>query len=186
MEIKFLPLCSSNLNDFEMLFNSCDQCKECWCMNHRLDPKDVLIGEAAKMANRKLVNEDKIFGILAYLDEECIGWCAVDPLKNQLGHDYCLEKGIPDDLKPWSIHCVYIKPSARGKGISAGLVNSALKLAKQNGAKEVYSFPIPEENISKFPKDEAEFSGRSSTFRKLGFSKIENLNAFYDVYRIVT
>jgi hypothetical protein len=44
-----------------------------------------------------------------------------------------------------------------------------VEFAKSNGAKLISAFPIPEENRNRFPVNEAEFSGRLSTYLKFGF-----------------
>ncbi len=109
------------------------------------------------------------------------GWCAIDPVKTQIGHDYYLETESAKDSDAWMIHCLYVNPSHRGAGISKELIASAISLSKANGAKEILAFPIPEDSVGKFPKDLAEFSGRFSTFKKFDFESKARLNNFYQV-----
>ncbi len=79
------------------------------------------------------------------------------------------------------IHCLYVSESARGKGVSRALMEAAVTLARENGAGKILGFPIPEDSRGKFPEGLAEFSGRLSTFRKMGFLEREKLDAFYQV-----
>ena len=168
-------------NDLVTLFETSAQCKECWCMNHRLPPKDEITGTKAKDALQDLTSKNKIYGVLAYSGDKCVGWCSVDPLKTQPGHDYCLESKDIDNKNIWSIHCIYLHPSFRGQGISKKLIQEAVEVAKSSGASQVLAFPIPEENKAKFSEHDDEFSGRFSTFIKLGFEKKNQLNDFYQV-----
>jgi GNAT superfamily N-acetyltransferase len=120
-------------------------------------------------------------GLLAFRDGMPAGWCAIDPVKTQIGHDYYLETESAKDSDAWMIHCLYVNPSHRGAGISKELIASAISLSKANGAKEILAFPIPEDSVGKFPKDLAEFSGRFSTFKKFDFESKARLNNFYQV-----
>lgn len=181
MKIEIKKLTPERWADLAQLFKTSDQCKQCWCMNHRLNPKDEIIGTPAKEALKNLIIEKKAFGSLAYAGDQCIGWCAVDPIQNQPGHDYCLKLKKNNTKNVWSIHCLYLHPQFRGHGISKLLIKKAIEIAKAKRATQVLAFPIPEENKSKFPSHEAEFSGRYSTFVKLGFKKNEQLNDFYQV-----
>jgi len=170
-------------NDLVILFKTDSQCSDCWCMNHRLSPEKVVTGETAKKELKLQIEQKMIYGLLAFDKNVCIGWCAVDPVTTQVGHDYVLESKSMSNSS-WMIHCLYIHPNYRSKGISKLLISSAVDLAKKNGAKSLLSFPIPEENQNKFPKDEAEFSGRFSTYKKLGFEKKDRLSEFYEVMEL--
>lgn len=147
-------------------------------MNHRSAPSSCPTGENARLALRAAFENGSAYGLLAFDGEQAVGWCAVDPVATQVGHDYFpFSKGEGD----WMVHCLYVEESARGKGVSGALVEAAAALAKENKAEKILGFPIPEGSSGKFPKDLAEFSGRLSTYRRLGFSERERLDDFYQV-----
>jgi len=150
-------------------------------MNHHCQSGLAPTGEPAKIALKSLIQKKKAHGVLAYLDGKCVAWCAADPLLEQPGHDYCVEKGDETNAHRWSIHCLYVHPQARGRGISKELIKAAIEHSKKNGAVELLAFPIPKENQGRFPLHDAEFSGRFSTYEKLGFKVTERLNDFYEV-----
>ena len=79
------------------------------------------------------------------------------------------------------IHCVYVEPSARGRGVSRALIEAAVALARSEGAASVLAFPIPDDRRHAYPPDISEFSGRMSTFRGLGFAARERMDGFYQV-----
>jgi GNAT superfamily N-acetyltransferase len=91
------------------------------------------------------------------------------------GHD-CKPSALP---KEWSIHCIFIKEGFRGQGISQQLIESAIVFARSNGASLISAFPIPENNRSRFPVNQAEFSGRQTTYKKLGFKPSGQATDFY-------
>lgn len=96
-------------------------------------------------------------------------------MTEMIGHD-CQNSGKENE---WSIHCLFVKDGFRGKGASVQLIKAAVDYAKERNAKVVSAFPIPSENRTKFPPNEAEFSGRSSTYSKLGFQVDGEASEFY-------
>lgn len=177
-------LSSFNWNGFEKLFSGCEQCRECWCLNHRVAPSAVVTGESAKAKMKSMVAERKVGGLLGFVGGECVAWISVDPIETQVGHDFVIERSATCSAGAWAIHCVYIAPTYRGKGLSRTLIEKAIEFAKGHGATSVLAFPIPNATRAKFPKDDAEFSGRHSTFKKAGFAEGETLNAFYQVMEL--
>lgn len=67
----------------------------------------------------------------------------------------------------------------RGQGVSTDLIRAAIDFAKANGASLISAFPIPSENRKRFPVNEAEFSGRFSTYSKMGIRPVEESSDFY-------
>jgi hypothetical protein len=56
-----------------------------------------------------------------------------------------------------------------------------MDLATSHGATELLAFPIPLASSGRFSRDVAEFSGRLSTYARLGFESREQLDDFYQV-----
>lgn len=179
--IKIEGVTEKNWNQLVILFEGSPECSDCWCMNHRSDPKSCPTGAEAKNALKEELVSGRAFGLLAFVDNAPAGWCSVDPVSTQIGHDYCLQGKQSDSASPWMIHCMYVDPKHRGAGVSKSLVQAATELAKAEGSDELLAFPIPEDSKGKFPKDIAEFSGRLSTFKKFGFQTKERLDDFYQV-----
>ena len=156
------------------------QCNECWCLNHRA-PAGCATGVEAQTKMNRLVDAQSVHGLLAFEENNPIGWIAVDPMAWLVGHD-CQSTGKKDE---WSIHCLYVKDGFRGKGISIQLITAAIDYAKSHGAKLISAFPIPHENRNKFPPNEAEFSGRFSTYSKMGFKAVAETSEFYQRVELV-
>lgn len=170
-----------NWQKLVQLFSGSAECSACWCMNHRSSPSSCPTGDSAKAALQQDLITGEAFGLLAMVDNVPAGWCAVDPVKTQVGHDYYPQSKQCESSSAWMIHCLYIDPNHRGAGLSKALINAAVDLAKAEGASELLAFPIPEDSVGKFPKDVAEFSGRFSTFKKFGFEAKVRLDDFYQV-----
>ena len=88
-------LSSANWNDFVSLMQTDAQFSECWCLNHR-EPAGCPTGAAAQTKMQQLTTEKKVGGLLAYQDQKCVGWVAIDPMTELVGHD-CQPSGKPNE-----------------------------------------------------------------------------------------
>jgi GNAT superfamily N-acetyltransferase len=168
------PLTLDVWGDFYALMNSDSQCAECWCLNHR-EKSGCPTGIRAHDRMKALTGQDKVGGLLAYDGNECVGWISIDPLAELIGHD-CQSSAKASD---WAIHCLFIRETHRGRGLSGQLISAAIDYAKSRGAKICSAFPIPEINQHRFPPNEAEFSGRFATYSRLGFVPVGEPSDFY-------
>ncbi|MEZ6186361.1 MAG: GNAT family N-acetyltransferase [Planctomycetota bacterium] len=162
------------------LFQQDPQCAECWCMNHRCPDGAAPVHDAAREAFLRGVAAGEVHGVVALRSGACVGWCAVDPLAAQVGHDYVLASRTvePGD---WTIHCLFVAPEARGQGLSGRLIEAAEAYARARGATRLLAFPIPDANRARFPAHEAEFAGRHASYARRGFADLPALDAFYAV-----
>jgi len=128
-------------------------------------------GGGNKKAIKKIIFDGNVPGILAYQDEQPIGWCAVAPRAEftRLENSRILK---PVDDKPvWSVTCFFINRKFRNTGLSVELLNASKKFVKTNGGKIIEGYPIePREN--KMP-DAFAWVGLSRTFIKAGFKEVE-------------
>lgn len=130
-------------------------------------------GEAAKLAMQQLVETERVFGVLAYCENDPIpvGWCSLDRRKTLPGHD-CIEEDIACDKNIWSIHCVTSRVDFKNKGIEEVLCKAALILAKRLNAEVVEAYPEPGSDDGQAYKTWNTFNGYQSQFTRLGFEKI--------------
>jgi GNAT superfamily N-acetyltransferase len=129
----------------ETLFGRNGACGGCWCMWWRV-PMGGKAWEAAKGApNRKafrsLVEAGKASGVIAFIDDEPVGWCAAGPR----GEFPRLErsKALSRAWQPttWSLNCLYVPSRWRGCGVARALIAAAIELARQAGATEIEAYP---------------------------------------------
>lgn len=161
---------------YETLLKPTDGCDGCWCYNHHIRPgAPDLRGEQARLAFKKLLGSGQAHGVLAFDNGEPAGWCAVDRRIDIPGHDCTLPFTPELEDSIWSIHCFYIKPSSRGKGITRLLLEHAQDLIRSKAGTLVEGYPTP-------PNDEGfifDFSGPYAIFAEQGFTKSEEINADY-------
>jgi GNAT superfamily N-acetyltransferase len=141
----------------------------CWCLSYRIPSKEnqALTGPARGEKVAALMKQGPP-GVLAYQDEEVVGWAGVHPRADTA---FATNRRIPhvDDLDVWSLWCVRVRPGHRGQGISHALVAGAVDFARRAGAPAIESYPV-DSNGSKVDLTMA-YVGTRRLFEKAGFTK---------------
>ena len=148
----------------------------CWCMFPRLTRAETIAlpGEGSISPRRRkvmteLATRDPAPGLLAFQDDEPVGWVAVAPRSELNRVDR--SRAIPriDDVDVWVIPCVTVRKDARGRGIAVALINAAVRYAAERGAPAVEAYPRAG---SERTGDDNAYFGTEPMFRKAGFSVI--------------
>jgi GNAT superfamily N-acetyltransferase len=145
----------------------------CWCMFWRRDRKEFWAGwgrgerrgEGNRAELKQLVRSAEPPGLLAYDDEQAIGWLALAPRE-----DYPLldrHRNLPrvDDRSVWSISCFYIHWAHHGQGVGEALVAGAVDYALGRGIEVLEAYPSR-------PGDDDPFTGYDPFFASNGFEKV--------------
>jgi GNAT superfamily N-acetyltransferase len=103
----------------------------CWCMFWRLSNADWRATDATQ---RREALTDRCAkspppGVLGYLEDRPVGWCAVAPR-----HEYPRMQSSPtfgpvDGTPSWAVSCLFIHRTARRRGVGAALVEAAVAMA---------------------------------------------------------
>jgi GNAT superfamily N-acetyltransferase len=109
-------------------------------------------------------------GVLAYAGREPVGWCAIAPRAQYpgLGRSRILKP--VDDRPVWSITCLFVARSWRGRGVSTRLLEAAARLARRRGARIVEGYPT--EAGPRRTADAFVFTGLASAFERAGFVEV--------------
>ena len=140
------PITPADWPVIEQLFGPNGACGGCWCMTWRVPRGGKLWqevkGEKNKRAFRKLVQEGKVFGVLAFADDQPVGWCCVGP-RGDFARLTTI-RNLQTQWKPttWSVTCFFIPSAWRRKGVATALLAQAVKVAKANGASELEAYPV--------------------------------------------
>lgn len=171
--VEIHTLTPSRWSDLEKLFGKNGAYGGCWCMWWRLKRADwqKQKGEGNREAFKALVNEGEPTGLLAYVEGEPAGWCAIAPREA-----YPVMQRSPtikrvDDKPVWSISCFYIARRYRRQGLTTRLIRAAVEYAREQGATIVEGYPA--EPGEKEMVDAFVWYGFASAFSKAGFEEVK-------------
>jgi GNAT superfamily N-acetyltransferase len=184
-KFNFYPVTKNNWKDFENLFGEKGACAGCWCMYWRMRRKeyDKLRGEGTKKKMKDLIFKGTVPGILAYDNNQPVGWCSVAPREDfsVLENSRVLKR--IDDKSVWSIVCFYIIKNYRRKGLSIDLIKAVKKYVKDNKGTIIEGYPVePKKGKT---ADVFAWTGIASAFRKAGFEEVERRSETRPIMRFV-
>jgi GNAT superfamily N-acetyltransferase len=86
-------------------------------------------------------------GLVAYLDGEPVGWCAVEPriAYARLRRTPVTYKGRdedPDDDSVWAVTCFATRAGYRRRGVMRALARATVDFARDRGARAIEAYPM--------------------------------------------
>jgi len=177
LKLTVRPLRPADWKVIEALFGDKGACGGCWCMWWRL-PRGGKLWEQSKGANnkrafKKLITGGKVFGCLAFADDQPVGWCCLGPRADfpRLQRTKALVTNWTEST--WSVVCFYIPSRWRNRGVAGALLKEAVKVARDNGAQELEAYPVrPYRTESgKIPAAFA-YTGLPGLFEKAAFRNV--------------
>ena len=127
-------------------------------------------------------------GLVAYLDGEPVGWCAVEPRTayprlpparvawTKRGED-------KDDDSVWAVTCFVTRAGFRRRGVSRALVPAAVEFARERGARAIEGYPMITEPGQEVTWGETHV-GTRSIFEAAGFAEVHRATLRRVVMRI--
>jgi GNAT superfamily N-acetyltransferase len=114
-------------------------------------------------------------GLLAYLDGEPVGWCAIEPrtrypliLRSKVVTTSSTEAAEDDSV--WAISCFVVRVGKRRKGVGQALANAAVEWARAHGARVIEGYPVDIEAKPDKVSAAALYHGSVSIFEQAGFT----------------
>ncbi len=165
---------------FETLFGGNGACGGCWCMFWRTEKGerwDDIKGPAAKRRMKALVLKGRALGVLAFVDDEPVGWCAYGPRTDFSKLNRSRTLACDDANRVWSIPCFYVKAGFRDKGVASALLAHAVSSLAARGIECVEGYPVkPSKTSAKIPAAFA-WTGTQSLFAAQGFDRVGRQDA---------
>ena len=147
-EVEVVTIDATRLDDFDALQRTQPDSTGCWCMWFISRVADYHArgadGNRAEFV-ALLDASDTPMGLLAYEGDLTVGWCAVGPRRRyERAVKVPTMKGRDpaEDDDVWFVPCFLVHPDARHSGVATRLLEAAVSLAEQHGAKAVEGFPL--------------------------------------------
>lgn len=186
-QMTFEPLTRDNWGKFIQLFGEKGACGNCWCMWPRLNKKDFTEGkvdDGNKNAMRDLVWAGQPAGILGFIDETPVAWCAFAPREHYLKLENSRVHKRIDDQPVWSIPCFFVHKKFRRAGISVAMLKGIIQYARDNNISVIEAYPaIP---TQKRLPDSFAWIGLLRSFEKAGFTIVDQTSRNRPMVRYYT
>ncbi len=143
-------------SDVERLFGTRGEPSRCWCRWFTLP--GAAWKETDPVQRRQLLRERFDAGlpepgVLAYREDEPVGWCAVEPRHSYpriIASQLLRKSGLnaTDDTTTvaeeaiWAVSCFVVAPGHRRTGVAAALLDAAVAHAFNHGAAIVEGYPV--------------------------------------------
>ena len=194
-EITVVPANEATWDDLRAVFGTRGDPARCHCQWYRIVQKDwrqVSYEERAHLLREQTdcdhPDSDTTSGLVAYLDGEPAGWCAVAPRSE---YPRLHVKRVPwqgrnedrHDPTVWAITCFVTRVGFRKRGVSRALASAAVDFARQRGARSLEGYPMmthPEQEIT---WGELHVGSRS-IFAAAGFTEVTHPSTRRYVMRI--
>ena len=173
MPVTIHPLTPDRWRDLDALFQTNAVTRDCYCMWFRMTNAEFNAGrkEPNKRAFKRIVTTSKVPpGLIAYVDGEPAGWCALAPRDEYPRIQRARAMKPIDDKPAWAITCFFVRRSARGRGVTKALLKEAVAFARAHGATLIEGYPVDTSTGRVTP--DAAYHGTLRLFEGAGFKEV--------------
>jgi GNAT superfamily N-acetyltransferase len=154
-QLRIVPANEATWEDLQAIFGTRGNPARDWCQRYKMRPKEGWAtvgadGLASRLREQTACGQPEsttTTGLVAYLDGEPVGWCAVDPRPSNprlLSHCPVPWAGRNEDKTDdsvWAVTCFLTRAGYRRRGISRALARAAVDFARQRGARALEGYP---------------------------------------------
>jgi GNAT superfamily N-acetyltransferase len=192
--ISVLPANEVAWEDIATVFGTRGPAQRCWCQRYKLAPRESFgrfpAEERADRLRRQTEcghpESETTSGLIAYLDGEPVGWCAVEPRPAYTGlvrNNRVPWEGRAEDKADesvWAVTCLFTRAGFRKRGVSRALARAAVDFARDRGARAIEGYPMTSKNAIL----EELHVGTEAVFAGAGFAQVSRPTLRRAVMRI--
>jgi len=182
-----VPANEASWEDLQAVLGPRGAAATCQCQRYKLRPKEAFSKFPVEERAHRLRTQTECghpesgttSGLVAYLDGEPVGWCAVEPRTAYAGllRNYRVPwEGRAEDRTDdgvWALTCVFARAGFRRQGISYALARTAVDFARERGARALEGYPMITKPGQDIAWDELHVGSRS-IFAAAGFAQVSH------------
>jgi GNAT superfamily N-acetyltransferase len=155
-EIRVVPANEARWKELQAVLGTRGDPSRCQCQRYKMQPGESWASVGVEELSFRLraqadcghPGSDATSGLVAYLDGEPVGWCAVEPrtayprllLKTRVPWEGREEDKADDSV--WSVTCFVTRTGFRRRGISRALALASVDFARERGARALEAYPM--------------------------------------------
>ncbi|MCR2800563.1 MULTISPECIES: GNAT family N-acetyltransferase [unclassified Microbacterium] len=175
-QITIEPATSPRFDDIQQAFADGGDGAECQCMWWLLTGREFETATVAERTEkfRAEIDAGPPPGLVAYVDGVPAAWVRVGPRTRQprlaRTRNYAASPVPFDDPGVWAVSCFVVRRDHRKQGLTPALLDAAVNLAREGGARIIEAYPI-DVSAKKVASNDL-YHGTLSTFEKAGFHEV--------------
>jgi GNAT superfamily N-acetyltransferase len=183
--MSIVPANEASWNDLNVIFGSRGEAAICQCQRYKLQPREAFASFPVQVRADRLRRQTNCghrksrttSGLVAYLDGEPVGWCAVEPRTAYAGllRVYRVPwVGRAEDKSDdgvWAVTCLLVRAGYRRRGISRALAVAAVDFGRKRGARALEGYPMITQPGQEITWGELHVGSRS-IFAAAGFTEV--------------
>ena len=159
--LSIVPANEASCEDLQTVFGARGAARTCQCQRYKLRPREAFRSFPVEERAQRLREQtdcghprsSTTSGLVAYLDGEPVGWCAVEPRTAYEGlarsfrvpwEGRAEDKG---DDSVWAVTCLFTRAGFRKRGISRALARAAVDFARDRGARAIEGYPMVTKDV---------------------------------------
>jgi GNAT superfamily N-acetyltransferase len=180
--VSVVPASEASWEDLQAVFGTRGPASRCRCQRYKLRPREAFAKFPVEERAHRLRQQtdcghpasDRTSGLVAYLDGEPVGWCAVEPrtayeglVRNSRVPWEGRDQDKTDD-SIWAVTCLLTRAGFRKRGVSRALARAAVPFARERGARAIEAYPM----TTKDAIVEELHVGTEGVFAEAGFAEV--------------
>jgi GNAT superfamily N-acetyltransferase len=180
--ISVIPANEASCGDLQTVFGTRGMASRCQCQRYKLRPSESFasfpveerVDRLRQQTDCGYPQSGTTSGLIAYLDGEPVGWCAVEPRTaygGLLHNNRVPWAGRAEDKTDntiWAVTCLFTRAGFRRGGVSRALARAAVNFARERGARALEAYPMTTTDVIL-----AELHvGTEGTFAGAGFTEV--------------